>query len=447
MTKKNEREIAIKTLMNILNDNAYNNIALRNCFKENQDLNKIQKAFITETVNGTLRNLIFIDYIIDNYSKTKTNKMKPFILNNLRVSVYQIYFMDKVPEHAICNNAVELTKKYGFKGLSGFVNGVLRQIIRNKEEDVLKDLDKIMYLSIKYSYQKWMIQYWLSEHTYEEVEEMCKANNKSRKINFCINTNKTNLADLENILKDEDVTVEKSKICDNSLTVSKVNDITKLKSFNEGLYHVMGETSQIAVDVLDPKENTKVLDICSAPGGKSFYMGYKMNNTGEIVSCDIYDHKIKLIDEGSKRVGLKNIETKINDATKLNNDFVNKFDYILVDAPCSGLGIVSKKPDIKLNKTFEDIEELSGIQKEIMSNAYKYLKEGGVLVYSTCTISKRENTNNVKWILENTNLELVDLNEEFENLANDKGVIEILPTLENNSDGFYIAKFRRKNNG
>ncbi len=440
----NERENAVKILIDIFKNDSYSNIALRNFFNGQKDLNKQQKSFITEVVNGTLRNLIYLDFVINTYSKTKTKKMKPVILNVLRISVYQIYFMDRVPEHAICNSAVDIVKKYKLHGLTGFVNGVLRTIIKNKNVDLLKDLDKITYLSVKYSYDKWIIQYWLSEHTYEEVEEMCIANNERKKVSICVNTIKTNVSDITNSLQNDGVQVEKSFMCDNSLKISKSNDITKLEAFEKGLFHVMGESSQIAIDVLNPKQNSKLLDLCAAPGGKSFYASYKMNNTGEILSCDIHEHKIKLLDETVERLQIKNIKTKLNDATKLNEEFVNKFDYVLLDAPCSGLGIVGKRPEIKYSKTFEDIEALSSLQKEILQNAIKYLKEGGELVYSTCAISKRENINNVKWVLQNSDLELVNLQQHKFGL--ESGVIEILPTTENGMDGFFIAKFRRKDN-
>lgn len=448
MTIKDEREIAIKILLDVFQNGAYNNIALRNYFK-NVDLNKQQKAFITDIVNGTLRNLIYIDFVIDTYSKTKTKKMKPVILNVLRISLYQIYFMDKVPEHAICNSAVNIVKKYKLEGLTGFVNGVLRTVIKNKEIDLLKDLNKIDYLAVKYSYDKWIIQYWLSEYSYEEVEQMCIANNNRKKVTLCLNTNLGSKKEIIEKLKNEGVEIENGYLCENSLNILKSDDIAKLTAFQEGLFHVMGESSQYAIDVLNPKENSRILDLCSAPGGKSFYASYKMNNTGEIVCCDIHEHKIKLIEDSVDRLKLKNIKVKINDATKLNSDFVEKFDYVMVDAPCSGLGIVGKRPEIKYTKTFDDIQELANLQKDILKNAIKYLNEDGVLLYSTCAISKRENILNVNWILENSDLKLDDLND-FKFCKNKKSkdydlnVIEILPTVENNMDGFFVAKFSKK---
>ncbi len=440
-----ERYVSIKILMDIFKNNAYNNIALRNYFKGEEKLTTKEKSFITEIVNGTLRNLVYIDFVIDNYSKTKTKKMKPVILNVLRISVYQIYFMDKVPEHAICNSAVNIVKKYKLDGLKAFVNGVLRNIIKNKDKDLLIGLDKIDYLAVKYSYERWIIQYWLSEHTYEEVEEMCIANNQRKKVTICINTNKTSKEEITEILQNDKVEIEKSFICEDSLKILKSDDMTKLKAFKEGLYHVMGESSQMAVDILDPKEHTKLLDLCSAPGGKSFYASYKMKNTGEIISCDIHEHKIKLIEDTVERLGLKNIKTRLNDATKLNSEFINKFDYVIVDAPCSGLGIVGKRPEIKYTKTFQDIEELAKLQKQILVNASKYINKDGVLVYSTCAISKRENIANVKWLLENSDLELISLKDKP--FGNENDVIEVLPNRANAMDGFFIAKFRRSNNG
>ncbi len=445
MKEINEREFAVKILIDIFKNGAYSNIALRKFFYEKKELETRQKSFITEIVNGTLRNLIYIDFIIDTYSKTKTKKMKPVVLNVLRISVYQLYFMNKVPEHAICNSAVKIVRKYKLDGLTGFVNGVLRSIIKNKNTDLLKDLDKITYLSVKYSYDKWIIQYWLSEHTYEEVEKMCIANNRRKKISISLNTVNKSLNDIVKVLEKDNVKIEKSLLFDDSLKISNTDDLTKLEAYEQGLFHVIGESSKVAVDILNPQENSKMLDLCSAPGGKTFYSSYKMKNTGEIVSCDIYEHKIKLIEETAKRLKLTNIKTKINDATTLNNEFIEQFDYVLVDAPCSGLGIVGKRPEIKYNKTFNDIEEISILNKYIIIIALLFIKKDGELVYSTCAISKRENINNVKWVLENLEVELINLEEHKYGLQS--GVIEILPTVENEMDGFFIAKFRRKNNG
>lgn len=444
MEKLDEREIAVYTLIEILDLGGYNNIVLRRVFKKYDTLENKQKNFLTEIVNGTLRNLIYIDFIIDKYSKVKTTKMKPIILNTLRISVYQIYFMDRVPNHGICNSAVNLTKKKGFKGLAGFVNGVLRNILRNKEENILLGLKKAEFLSVKYSYNIWIIKYWLSQFTYEIVEEICKGSNKRNPTTIAVNTNKTTKEQLKKELTDRAVRVIECDVVNNSLKISNTSDISKIKNFRHGEFHVIGEMSQLAVEVLDPKENKEVLDMCSAPGGKAFKSSYIMKNTGKVVCLDIFEHKIELIEQSSQRLGLTNIEARLVDGKKVEKDFIEAFDYVLVDAPCSGFGIVSKKPDIKINKTFEDIVELVEIQRNLLKNSVKYLKKDGILVYSTCTISNKENIQNVEWLLENEEVELIDLRDKYD-FANDKGVIEILPTEKNMLDGFFIAKMRRKN--
>ncbi len=444
MNKIDEREIAVYALIDIVELSGYNNIVLRRTLKKYEGLTNVQKNFLTEVVNGTLRNLIYIDYVINEYSKTKTEKMKPIILNTLRIGVYQIHFMDRVPSHGICNSAVNFVKKKGFQGLSGFVNGLLRNIIRNKDENLLEGLKKAEYLSIKYSYDIWIIKYWLSQFSYEVVEQICIGSNKRSGVTIAVNTLKTTKDKLKNELELKEIEVLDGILVNNALKLKNTRDISKLKSFKEGMFHVIDETSQYAVEILNPMANKKMLDMCSAPGGKTFNSSYNMDGTGEIVSCDIFDHKIELIEESIRRLGVTNIKTMILDGTELKEEFVDKFDYVLVDAPCSGLGIVSKKPDIKINKTFEDIQQLIPIQREILKNGIKYLKEDGVLVYSTCTISNKENIQNIRWILEEEDgIELVDLKEESK-LANDEGVIEILPDDSKELDGFFIAKLRRK---
>lgn len=447
-----EREIALYAITDILNEKGYNNIVLRKTLSKNKQLSVVQRGFVTELVNGTLRNLINIDYIIGQFSKTPVDKIKPVVLNALRLAVYQIIYLDKIPDSAACNEAVAFVKKKGLAGLSGFVNGVLRNIVRNKGKIKYPDEKKepIRFLSVKYSYPEWIISYWLDEFDYDSVVKMCAENSLAPRVGVCINTVKTDRAALKAELAKDNVAVTDGCISQDSLYLSKTSDITEVRAYKEGLFHIMDESSSLAVKILAPKEGATVMDVCAAPGGKSFYCGYLMHNKGSIISGDIHEHKIKLISDGAERLGLDLISPVLADASVYDEKYKDTADYLIADAPCSGLGLVKKKPDIKYNKNYEDILSLAELQKKILTAAAAYVKPGGVLVYSTCTVSKKENIENVNWFLDNFDYETVDISDILpDNIKCDtakKGYIQILPG-DFGTDGFFIAKFVRKNNG
>lgn len=428
----NERETALNILMDIFETGGYNNIVLRKSLKKNNALSQTQKAFVTEIVNGTLRNIILIDYVIDLFSKTKTNKMKSLILNVIRISVYQILFMDRTPNSAVCNEAVNIVKRRGFKNLSGFVNGVLRNIVRNSDtiQYPSEDNDKIKFLAVKYSYPEWIIKYWLEEFDYDTVKKMCAINNTPPSTNICVNTNKISKDELITVLEKQSVQVKENDCFDDFLIISGMSDISEKDAYSDGLFHIMDISSGIAVKMLDPQPNENILDVCGAPGGKSFYSAYIMKNKGSIILRDIYAHKLLLAEDMKKRLGIDIIKTEEKDACVYYEDDFEKFDKIIIDAPCSGLGMVRKKPDIKFLKTYDDVLALSELQKKILQICCQYVKKGGVLIYSTCTLSLRENNENVKWFLENFPFEIVETK-------------TILPQ-QFESDGFFVAKFIKK---
>ncbi len=438
-----EREIALFILSDIFEEGAYNNIVLRKTLSRHQELSSIQKAFITELVNGTLRNLINIDYVINSFSKTKTNKMKPFILNNLRIAVYQILYMDKIPVSAACNEAVILAKKRGFSALSGFVNGVLRSVARGKDSIKYPE-NKIDAMSIKYSYPKWLLEYWSESMEIDKVESTCIAFSNPPIISICVNTVKINKNELKDRFFEEGIAVDGDTLLENSLYIYKTNNIAESKCYKEGLFHIMDESSMLAVKILAPYENSTVVDVCSAPGGKSFAIAEYMNDKGRVYSRDIYEHKVELIKEGAERLGLTSINGEIKDGTVSHNDI--RADFVLVDAPCSGFGLVRKKPDIKYNKSFEDIEELVKIQREILSASSSIVKERGILVYSTCTISKKENVENVKWFCKEYGFTPEDISEFLPDgiscVTAKEGYIQLLPQ-DYGTDGFFIARMRK----
>ena len=302
----NEREIALYILMDIFKDGGYNNIALRKALNAHPEMTNVQKAFVTEIVNGTLRNLIRIDYIINQFSKTPVKKMKPFIRTNMRMGIYQLIFMDKIPQSAVCNEAVKLAKKHKFASLSGFVNGILRNVARNIDNISYpnKEKEPVKYLSVTYSCPEWIIEYWLKSYHFETVNKICIANNKAPSISLCVNTLKNTKEELANTLKDEGVEIDMDTLLPNSLYVRKTSNIGELESYKKGLFHIMDESSMLATRILNPDENSVVIDVCSAPGGKTFATAEIMKNTGKVISRDIYEHKAELIKEGADRLVL-----------------------------------------------------------------------------------------------------------------------------------------------
>lgn len=364
------------------------------------------------------------------------------------MGVYQIAFMDKIPDRAAVNEAVNLSKKRGHKGVSGYVNGVLRNVSRNKEELMKVDQkDSIDYLSIKYSHPKWMIEMWLEEYGYEFTEKLCKENNSKPRLNLRVNTSKITREELKERLSSYGYTIHKTLYAKDGLIIDNPIRITEIEEYKLGLFIIQDESSMLVAQIANPKENRLVLDMCSAPGGKSTHMGQIMNNKGQIISRDIYEHKLKLVRQNANRLDIKIIKTEIFDAMKLDEELIDKVDYCIVDAPCSGLGIIRRRPEIKWNRKKKDIEELGEIQWRILDNAKRYVKPGGIIIYSTCTIERGENLDRVnKFLSENKQFQLIgfeDLICSKENMESSKeGYIELFPHIHN-TDGFFIAKIQK----
>ena len=427
MRAGNEREAAAAALAEIISG-GYNNLVLRKTLAS-PALSQSQRNFITEAVNGTLRNLIYIDYVIDNVSKTPAKRMKPLVLNTLRAAVYELLFMSGAPDYAVCSEAVNIVKNNGLAGLSGFVNGVLRNILRKKDSITFPESPGD-YLSVKYSYQPWIVEEFLRELGFDETEEMFKANNRPPRLTVRVNTLKTTSAALISALAGEGVSAAPSEYVENAVTLSGSNDIAALKAFSGGLFHVMGESSMLAVNALDPKPGQDVLDLCSAPGGKAFMAAQMMNNKGRILCRDIHGHKLDLVSKSAERLGIDIIETELFDAAKTDPESKQAFDLVLADLPCTGLGIVRKKPDIKYTKKPEDVGALAALQRKILSAAAAYVRPGGTLVYSTCTLTRPENQGSADWFVQS-----FDFEEESRR--------RVLPQ-HMDGDGFFIAKFRKR---
>ncbi len=438
----NAREIAYKVLLDVEKNKNYSNMSINKHFKDVR-LSNQDRGLATEIIYGVIENKYYIDYMIDKLSKVKTNKMEIYVKTLLRMGIYQIMFLNSISDYAAVNETVNLAKKKNSK-ISGFINGILRNVIRQKETiGDIKTRDDVDYLSIKYSYDKWMIRNWMIHFGKEFTEELLEANNERPSIYLRTNTLKITRDELIKKLEEQNIKASKVNVVDEAIKVEHLKDIENNILYKEGLFTVQDISSMLVGKVMNPKENSLVLDVCSAPGGKSTHLATLMKNTGQVVSRDIYDHKLKLINASCKRLGLKNVDVQEYDGMKLDNDSIGKFDYVLADVPCSGLGIIRRKPEIKY-KEKEEFRDLPPIQKKILENASKYVKVGGTLIYSTCTIQDSENIDVIKEFLEkNKNFELVPIEEVRVDLDNqEKGFMKIYPNVHD-MDGFFISKLIR----
>lgn len=442
------REIALKILYEIEVNQKYSNIELNKQLTKN-NISPIDKHFITELVYGIIKWKLKIDWIIEHFSNIKLNKISPWIINILRIGIFQIEFLDKIPHSAAVNESVKLAKKYGHKGSVGFVNAVLRNFIRNQNKIKYPDKsDAVQYLSVMYSHPKWMVKKWLNRYGFEFTEGLCKSNNDIPPLSIRVNTLKCTIEELKEKLKIDGVKFEDGKYFkDCSIIVKSDRGISDLQSFKDGLFQVQDESSMLVGAIINPLPGQTIVDVCAAPGGKSTHIAQLMKNQGKIYSRDIYEHKIKLIEDNARRLGIDIILTKVFDATKLDEELVEKADGVVVDVPCSGLGIIRRKPDIKWNKQVTDKSDLINIQKAILDTASKYVKSGGVIVYSTCTIEEDENLGIVKDFLSNNkNFSLIDISNYIpKGLVKDTckdGYIQTYPNVDG-IDGFFVAKMMK----
>ena len=448
----NEREVVLDMLLS-LREGKLSHTILKDTLDSYLYLDKSSRGFITRLYEGTIEKRLYLDYIIDGYSKTPVKKMKPIIMLLLEISVYQLFFMDRVPDSAAINEAVKLTKKRGLTGLSGFVNGVLRNIARNKERIALPDKNKelIKYLEIKYSTPRTVVEYLIKDYGNEEAEAVLEAFEEKRPL---VARATKNRKDLIKKLDAEGVRVSTDTIFPESLKILELDSLGFLESFENGDFVIQDESSQFIGKIVGLPSGARVLDLCAAPGGKSLLFA-EMEEVDEIISCDISESKTELIEDNVRRIGVDKIRTKVNDASLYNPDFLDGFDLVICDLPCSGLGVMGRKRDIKYNVTEDKIRELAILQKKILENAVRYVKKGGRLIYSTCTMTKAENEENFTFISEFKGFSAVDFSDKIrgyvdrhkdgERLVNEakKGFIRLLPG-ELGTDGFFISEFMRE---
>ena len=442
------REVALKTLYRINNEGAYSNIALDEEINKNaQKLNAKDIGLISEIVYGVITWKLTIDEIIKKYSKIRLKKISPWILDILRLSIYQIVFLDKIPKSAAVNEGVNLAKRYGHRSSSGFANAILRKVEKQDYEDFKNIKDEKERLSKQYSMPLWIIEELMEEGLeLEKIEEICISSNIRPKVSIRINTLKTNKEELKQILENENIKATDGILKD-FLVLDKAKNIEKLESFKNGLFTVQDEAAGLTSLILNPKKGENILDACSSPGGKTTYIAQLVENEGQIIAFDIHEHRTRLVEQNAKRLGVNIIETKVQDASKFEEKYVNKFDKILLDVPCLGIGVLKRKPDIKWQKKKEDVKEISEIQYKILENCSKYLKQNGELVYSTCSIIKEENENLIeKFLHKNKEFKLQKIEnfeeEFFKKYLKNEQFLQVYQNKK--TDGFFICKLLKK---
>ena len=430
---KSARQTAFEILNKIQRDNSYSNLALDHALDKADTDNK-DKKFVSALVYGVTERRITLDYNLSLYLSQPIKKLKPEVLTALRLRAYQILFMDKIPVSAAVNESVKLAKKNGAAFASGLVNAVLRKIISN-------GLKTDGSMSVNYSAPEWLCDMWCKSYGRENAEKLLEASFGAVDTVLRVNTEKIDADNLINLLAEEGFDCEIGGNVENSAVVKSGGAVHKTEAYKNGLFHVQDSASQLCCKALGVQENETVIDICAAPGGKSFTLAENMKNTGRIISCDIYEHRLKLISDGAERLGLTNIETVRNDGNVFNPDFPFA-DKILCDVPCSGLGVIRKKPEIRFKKS-EEVDKLQDLQYSIMCISSRYLKIGGVMVYSTCSLNPNENEKIVeKFLTEHDNFEGVRVLSDISRYGVDTDYLTLMPHIHG-CDGFFISAVRR----
>lgn len=425
----------------------YSHVMIRDVLNKYNYLSGQEKAFMKRLFEGTLERMIELDYCIDQFSKVKVAKMKPVIRTIMRMSVYQILYMDAVPDSAACNEAAKLAAKKGFSTLKGFVNGVLRNIVRNKEQLPYpnKEKDLETYLSVTYSMPMWIVKLWLEQLGKETTEELLKGLLAEHPVT--IRLRKDKLEEIQKALQSQGGTMEKQAYLPYAYRIAKTDDMSQLPGYEEGAFVIQDVSSMLAIEALGIKPNMKILDICAAPGGKSMLAADKLAGTGEVEARDISEYKVALMQENFERCGLQNVKAVCKDATQSDENWLGQADIVIADVPCSGLGVIGKKRDIKYKMTPEAIKDIVALQEQILEKAVSYVKPQGLLLFSTCTINREENEEHVKLLQEKHNMTPVSLENNLPEILHSEttknGYLQLLPGIHD-TDGFFISVLKKE---
>ena len=436
---QNTRQLAFEVLSRVHSQKSYSNLLL-DSYLNNNSLNATEKRQVSRLVYGVIERLKLLDFNLSVYLKQPLKKLKPQVLIALRIGAYEILFSDSVPDSAAVNESVEIVKKNSCAFASGLVNAVLRNISRNGIK--YPDENDELYMSVRYSCEKWICDEWTDHFGKEGAVRILENSIDAAPVYIKVNTLKTTIKALQEKLNEENVEWRAVDGIDDALTiVVSSGSPADLKCFKEGMFHVQDLSSQIACRLVGASEGENVLDVCAAPGGKSFTLCENMNGKGKLVSCDIYPQRLKLISQGAERLGIDMLETVLNDASVENEEF-QTFDKVLCDVPCSGLGIIRRKPEIRY-KFIEDIDKLLDLQYHILCISSNYVRSGGKIVYSTCSLNRRENEDNcIRFLKEHDDFKPCCIHEYSEYGVCYENMLNILPDRMN-TDGFFVAVFER----
>ena len=438
------REAALKIMAAVHQQGAYANVALAKELRQGQ-LSDMDRRFVTELVYGAVKAGETLDWIIKKYLTRPWGKVHPVVQEILRLGTYQLHYMDKVPASAACNESVELAKKFANMGAAKFVNGVLRTMVREPEKGKFPagKGNATLQLALSEQHPEWLVRRWIKEFGYDEARKLCQFDNEQAPLTVRTNTLKTSPSELFLQLTALGVEATQSQLVDEGYVLENYGALDKLAPLQEGYCQVQDESSMLVAHVVDPQPGDLVLDVCSAPGGKTTHMAALMENRGRIVACDIYEHKLQRVMENAARLGINIIDPLLRDAREIQHDFAGKADRVLVDAPCSGLGVLRRKPDSRWRKTPQLLKELPELQLAILQSAAECVRPGGILVYSTCTIAREENQAVVERFLAG--------NQAFQRehagsrlpVPREAELVQLYPQRDG-TDGFFIACMRRK---
>lgn len=424
----------------------YSHVTIRDVLNKYNYLSGQEKAFMKRLFEGTLERMIELDYCIDQYSKVKVSKMKPVIRTIMRMSVYQILYMDAVPDSAVCNEAAKLAGKKGFSTLKGFVNGVLRTIVRNKEQIPYPDKEKDFeqYLSVTYSMPMWIVSMWIEQLGKEQTQDLLKGLLAEHPVTVRFRKESADAA--KKALQEQGGTLEQHPYLPYACRITRTDDISRLPGYEKGAFVIQDVSSMLAVEAVGIKPDMKILDICAAPGGKSMLAADKLQGTGKVEARDISEYKVSLMQENFERCGLQNVTAVCKDAAVLDEEWLEQADIVIADVPCSGLGVIGKKRDIKYKMNPDAIKDIIALQEQILERAVSYVKPQGLLLFSTCTINKEENEAHVKLLQEKYNMTPVSLDSTLPKILHSettkRGYLQLLPGVHD-TDGFFISVFRR----
>ena len=437
------RKTAVNMLLSIEKDGAYINIEM-NKLRAHSVYSDKDIRLIGEIVNGVIKRKITLDYVISLHSSTKLNKISPYVLNVLRIGVYQLLYMDKIPPSAAVDECVKIIKKSSVARLSGYVNAVLRAVDKADVNNLPSDVAESK--SIKYSYPLWLVKRWINNFGEEFTDSLLNSLNQKSPLYIRCNTLVNSINDFEKSLNEANIDYSKVTIhgfsdYNYSFRIDNIKDINKIQGFKDGAFYIQDPAASLAAYILEPQKSNRIIDMCAAPGGKSLFVADLISNDGEIISCDIFEHKIKLMDYNMQKYKAFCVKTELNDATILRDEWINTADRVLCDVPCSGFGIIRKKPDIKYSRCEEDIASLADLSYRILENGALYLKNGGILVFSTCTIEKEENEEVIhKFLINHPEFSIYPFGDD--NMYRD-GFYTAYPNVTD-TDGFFICRLKKQ---